>query len=96
MSCMLGRPRKASSSAHRSGSYCCGTLLLPTWRCLVAAGEKKFSRSAASWAARSAQNARRVSHSGPSPSECATAFCTTIARTRAGCAVASRKPIGPP
>ena len=57
---------------------------------------KKFSRSAASWAGRSAQNSRRVCHSGPRPSSWATAFWTTSASSRPGWAIASRNPTGPP
>ena len=70
--------------------------LVPTWRCRVASKEKKFSRSAASWVWRSAQNSRRVCYSGPSPSSWATAFWTMSASSRSGCAITSRNPTGPP
>lgn len=55
-----------------------------------------FSRSAGSWAARSAQNARRVCHNGPRPVSWATAFWMISAAKRPGWAMAIRKPTGPP
>ena len=70
---LSGLTRNASSSVQRSGSYGSGFGSSPAWRARVVASERKSARNALSWAARSAQKARRGFQSSPKPSLCETA-----------------------